>query len=89
MLAPATLTNTFATYHDSPMYESSSHMLRIQVWIFLSGCHGDIPDTPPGLVERRVHRVHTRMVGGDRVGVLHYNRVVLDEREKAGCITTS
>lgn len=47
------------SYHNSTMYEASSHMLRIEVGVLLCGCHGNVPDTPPGIVERGVHWVHS------------------------------
>ena len=49
------------------MNEPSSHVIRPQVGVLLSGRHGNIPDTPPGIVERLVHRIDSGVVGGDRV----------------------
>ena len=49
------------------MHEPSSHVIRSQVGVLLSGRHGNIPDTPPGIVERLVDRVDSGVMGGDGV----------------------
>ena len=52
------------------MDEASFQLEWIEMRVFLCGSHGDIPDTPPGIVEWLVYGVDARMVRGDRVGVI-------------------
>ena len=64
------------------MNESSSELEGVEMRVLLCGCHGDIPDLPPGIVEGLVNGVDTRMVGGDRIGVTSVGNTMLLEREQ-------
>ena len=53
------------TNHDSLMNESSSQLEGIEMRVLLCGCHGDIPDPPPGIVEGLMDGVDARVVRGN------------------------
>ena len=55
------------TNHDSLVNEPSSQLERIEMRVLLRGCHGDIPDTLPGIVERLVDGIDAGVVRGHRV----------------------
>ncbi len=76
-------------YHDSTMYETSPQMLRIDIRVFLRGCHSNIPYPPPGLVQRWVDRVHARVVGRHWVTVPHSNGGILRRGETVHWTATS
>ena len=44
-------------------------MAWLQVGVLLSGCHGNIPDGAPGMIEVWEDRVGARVMGGDGVVV--------------------
>lgn len=64
------------------MNESSSQLEGVEMRVLLCGCHGDIPDPPPGIVEGLMDGVDTRVVRGDRVGVISNGDTMLLEREQ-------
>ena len=64
------------------MNESSSQLEGVEMRVLLCGCHGDVPDLPPGIVEGLVDGVDTRVVGGDRIGVISDGNTMLLEREQ-------
>ena len=47
------------TYHNSIMYESASHVIRPKAGVLFGSGHGNIPDVPPGVVERGMDGVGT------------------------------
>ena len=68
--------------------EPSSQLEGIEVRILLCGCHGDIPDLPPGIVEWLVYGVDASVVGGDRVGLIGDGNTMLLERKNNSSGTT-
>lgn len=52
------------------MDEATPLMRRVKMRVFFSGGHTDVEEFPPCSVQRNVYRVHTRMVGADRVAIL-------------------
>ena len=72
------------TNHDSLMNESFSQLERVEMRVLLCGCHGDIPDPPPGIVEWLVDGVDARVMRGDGVGLISDGNTVLLERDQHG-----
>lgn len=67
------------TNHDSLMNEPSPQLKGVEMRVLLRGCHGDIPDPPPGIVEWLVDWVDARVVRGDRVGQVSDGNTMLLE----------
>lgn len=68
--------------------EPSSQLEGVEVRILLCGCHGDIPDLPPGIVEWLVYGVDASVVGGDGVGLVGDGNTMLLERKNNSNGTT-